>query len=64
MRVVKELMLEECIEPSCLCRGARKTVEDEAALAVRLAEPGRDHVTNQVIGHQLAPCHNGLGLHA
>src|SRR5205085_10392216 len=33
-RLIKELMLEKCIEPASLRRSARETIKNEAALAI------------------------------
>src|SRR5579862_5563285 len=63
-RVIKELVIEQRIQPSGLCRGARKTIQYITALAIRLLQTLANHLADQVVGNQLAPVHDRLGGHA
>src|SRR6202035_2722448 len=63
-RIVKERIIEQRIQPFGLSGGPRKPVQHVPALAVRLHQPEPDHFTNQVVGNQLASCHDGLGSYA
>src|ERR1700747_2052219 len=62
-RVVKELVIQQRIQPSSLRRRSWKTVQNIAPLAVRLASPDPDHLTNQVVRTQSPPSHDRLGGH-
>src|SRR5262249_39100395 len=64
VRVVKELALEESIQPAGLLRGARKPVKDETAFAIRVVKPEGHDVADQVVRNQLAAGHDRLGFHA
>src|SRR6185369_11049911 len=58
----KELMLQVSIQPACLGRGSRKTIQNEAVVTVLVFQPKRHHVTNEVVWDKLATLHQGLGL--
>ena len=47
-----------------LHRGAGKTIQQGAALAIRAGEPVTDHADRHVIRHQFAFIHIGLGQFA
>src|SRR5580658_8602838 len=64
MRVFKDLTLKKSIQPARLSGGARESVEDETALAIRVTHAPSHHVANQVVGNQFATRHQGLSLHA
>ena len=59
-RVVKDLIVEQCIQPTCLGCRPGKAVQNISALAVRFFQTQTNHFTNQVVGNQLASSHYGL----
>src|SRR5579864_8953543 len=52
--IVKELELQKRIQPDGLGLSSRKTVQNKAALRIRLTQTPGHNVTNHVIGNQLA----------
>jgi hypothetical protein len=60
-RVVKELVIEQSIQPAGLRCRTRKPVQNITALAIRQLQPLPNHVANQVVGNQLATGHHRLG---
>src|SRR4029077_20742150 len=57
-RVVKELVVEQRIQPSGLSGGSRNPVQNVPAPAIRLLQPESNHFTNQVVGYQLSSSHD------
>src|SRR5205823_3886150 len=53
---------ERAIQRVCLRDGPREAVEDEAIPAVRLFEPLADDADHELVRHELACVHEGLGL--
>jgi hypothetical protein len=60
MCVIKELMLEQGIEPPSLGRSPGKTVQNVTALRIWQLESFPHHVANQVVGNELSACHHRL----
>ena len=58
--IVKELVVEQSIQPSGLSRSPRETIQNITAPTVRFRQPNPDHFTNQVVGNQLSAIHNSL----
>src|SRR5580658_9197727 len=64
LRIFKDLALEKSVQPARLSGGARKPIQDEPALAIRVADAPGHHVANQIVRHQFTASHQSLGLHA
>src|SRR5579871_6093094 len=63
-RVVKELIVEQGIEPAGLSCSSGKAIEDVAQLAIGLHQAFPDHGADQVVANQLTPSHDRLGSQA
>src|SRR5580704_11141911 len=64
LRIFKDLALKKSVQPARLSGGARKPIQDEPALAIRVADAPGHHVANQIVRHQFTASHQSLGLHA
>lgn len=56
------MLVEVVIQRVHLVHGARKAVEQEATLGVRLVESIRHDLLGELVGHEIAGLHDGVHL--
>src|SRR2546430_6981399 len=63
MRVVKELILQKSVEPSCLCCRTWKAIQNEPTLTIGITQTQRHHVADQIVRHEISSSHDAPRLH-